>query len=176
MKRLAARDVAVKIGPTTSNAVKGRSGGTAMGIIGIDVRERESRLCIITVDGEVIEQRIRSERERFAEVLGTRARVKILLEASTESEWVARCLEELGHEVIVADPSFARMYGTRSRRIKTDKRDARALADACMSGTYRKAHRTSEVRRQLKAKLSVRDALVRQRAKHLVLMGALVRQ
>ena len=133
-------------------------------------------MCIITVEGEVIEQRIRSERGRFAEVLGTRAKAKILLEASTESEWVARCLEELGHEVIVADPSFAPMYGTRSRRIKTDKRDARALADACMSGTYRKAHRTSEVRRQLKAKLSVRDSLVRQRAKHLVLMGALVRQ
>ena len=147
-----------------------------MEIMGIDVHKRESQLCIITVEGEVIEQRIRSERGRFAEVLGTRAKAKILLEASTESEWVARCLEELGHEVIVADPSFAPMYGTRSRRIKTDKRDARALADACMSGTYRKAHRTSEVRRQLKAKLSVRDSLVRQRAKHLVLMGALVRQ
>ena len=137
-----------------------------MEIMGIDVHKRESQLCIITVEGEVIEQRIRSERGRFADVLGTRAKAKVLLEASTESEWVARCLEELGHEVIVADPSFAPMYGTRSRRIKTDKRDARALADACMSGTYRKAHRTSEVRRQLKAKLSVRNSLVRQRAKH----------
>jgi len=29
----------------------------------------------------------------------------VLLEASTESEWVAHCLEGLGHEVIVADPS-----------------------------------------------------------------------
>ncbi|MGQ0505756.1 MAG: hypothetical protein ACT4TC_10595 [Myxococcaceae bacterium] len=59
----------------------------------------------------------------------------------------------------------------RTRRVKTDKRDARALADACVSGTYRMAHRTSEARRQLKAQLSVRDALVRERAKHIVLMG-----
>jgi transposase len=147
-----------------------------MEIIGVDVHKRESQLCIITEAGEVIEQRIRSERGRFAEVLGVRAKAKILLEASTESEWVAQCLEALGHEVIVADPGFAPMYGTRSRRIKTDKRDARALADACMSGTYRTAHRNSEVRRQLKAKLSVRDSLVRHRARHLVLMGALVRQ
>jgi hypothetical protein len=68
------------------------------------------------------------------------------------------------------------MYGTRTRRVKTDKRDARALADACASGTYREAHRASESRRQVKVRLGVRDALVRHRAKHLVLMGTLVRQ
>jgi transposase len=98
------------------------------------------------------------------------------MEASTESEWVARGLEELGHEVVVADPNFAPMYGTRTRWEKTDKRDARALADACASGMYREAHRASEARRQVKARLAVRDALVRQRARHLVLMGTLVRQ
>ncbi|MDQ3698417.1 MAG: hypothetical protein M3373_10415 [Gemmatimonadota bacterium] len=32
---------------------------------------------------------------------GDRPRARILLEASTESEWVARHLESLGHEVIV---------------------------------------------------------------------------
>ena len=109
--------------------------------IGIDVHKKESQLCIITEEGEVIEQRIRTERGRFAEVLGARGKAKVLMEASTESEWVARCLEELGHEV-VADPNFAPMYGTKTRRVKTDKRDARALADACVSGTYREAHRT----------------------------------
>ena len=29
------------------------------------------------------------------------------MEASTNSEWVARLLEELGHGVIVADPNYA---------------------------------------------------------------------
>jgi transposase len=144
--------------------------------IGIDVHKKESQLCIITEEGEVIEQRIRTERGRFAEVLGARGKAKVLMEASTESEWVARCLEELGHEVVVADPNFAPMYGTKTRRVKTDKRDARALADACASGTYREAHRTSEVRRRTKALLGVREALVRGRAKNLTLMGALVRQ
>ena len=51
-----------------------------------------------------------------------------LIEASTESEWVARCLETLGHDVMVADPNFAPMYATRSRKVKTDGSDARALA------------------------------------------------
>ena len=44
---------------------------------------------------------------------GTRPRARIVIEASTDSEWVARCLEALGHEVIVADPDFAPMYAAR---------------------------------------------------------------
>ena len=69
--------------------------------IGIDVHKRESQVCIIDGTlGEVTEKRIRTERGRFKEVLGGRGRAKVLLEGSTESEWVARCLEELGHEVV----------------------------------------------------------------------------
>ena len=51
---------------------------------------------------------------------GYRPRAGILLEASTESEWVARHLESLGHEVMVADPNYAPLYANRSRRTKTD--------------------------------------------------------
>jgi len=106
--------------------------------IGIDVHKRESQLCIFAEDGELIEQRIRTEPERFAAVLGGRPRARIVIEASTDSEWVARCLESLGHEVIVADPDYAPMYVTRTRKVKTDRRDARALADACILGAYRR--------------------------------------
>ncbi len=59
---------------------------------------------------------------------------RILIEASTESEWVAKCLEGMGHEVIVADPNAPPMYATRSKRVKTDKRDARTLCEACRIG------------------------------------------
>ena len=61
------------------------------------------------------------------------------------AQWVARCLEGLGHEVIVADPNFAPMYATRTRKVKTDRRDARALADANLLGAYRPAHHLSDV-------------------------------
>ena len=99
--------------------------------IGLDLHQREGQLCILTGDGEIVEQRIRTSRERFTEVLGVRPPPCILLEASAESEWVARHLESLGHAVIVADPSFAPTYATRWRRVKTDRRDARTLAEAC---------------------------------------------
>ncbi len=54
--------------------------------LGIDVHERESQICILAEGGELIEQRIRTEPERFAAVLGTRPRARILIEASTDSE------------------------------------------------------------------------------------------
>ena len=144
--------------------------------IGIDVHKVESQICILTESGEIIECRIRTQRERFAAVLGERASAKILIEASTESEWVARCLEVLGHDVIVADPNFAAMYATRSRKVKTDRRDARTLAEACRLGAYRPAHRTSDEKRHIRAQLAVREALVRTRARYISLIRALLRR
>jgi len=101
--------------------------------IGVDVHKVQSQACIISEAGERLERRIRTERGRFAAVFGRRPQARILIEASTVSEWVARCLDELGHEVVVADPNFAPMCATRSKRVKTDRRDARALAEACSS-------------------------------------------
>ena len=95
--------------------------------IGIDLHKNASQVCILTEDDELIERRIKTGRESFDELFSERPPARILVEASTESEWAARHFEALGHEVIVADPNFAPMYATRDRRIKTDKRDARAL-------------------------------------------------
>ena len=93
-----------------------------------------------------------------------------------ESEWVARCLESLGHEVVVADPNFAAMYATRTRRVKTDRRDAVTLADACRLGAYRQAHRTCERQRQVRAEMVIRESIIRSRTKFIALSGALVRR
>ena len=147
-----------------------------MEIIGLDLHKRESQLCVLTEAGEIIERRIVTSRERFTAVLGGRAPARILLEASTESEWVARHLECLGHEVIVADPNFAPMYATRSRRVKTDRRDARTLAEACRLGAYRRAHRASDAQRHVRAELAVRDALIRTRTRYVAVIKALVRR
>ncbi len=147
-----------------------------MDTIGLDLHKRESQLCIGHADGRMTEQRIVTSRERFTAVLGGRPPARVLLEASTESEWVAGHLESLGHTVIVADPNYAPMYATRSRRVKTDKRDARTLMEACRAGTYRPAHRLSAPRRHVRAELAVREALVRTRTRYVALAKALVRR
>lgn len=147
-----------------------------MDTIGIDLHKRESQVCILTDDGELLERRIATTRERLTAVLGARARSRVLVEASTESEWVARYVEALGHEVIVADPGYAPMYATRSRRVKTDRRDARTLCEACKVGAYRAVHRASDAQRHVRAELAVRDALVRTRTRYVAVIKALVRR
>jgi len=147
-----------------------------MDFIGFDLGKVSSQVCIITQDGELIERRIKTDREHLAKLLGSRAPARILIESATESEWVARHLEALGHEVIVADPNFASMYATRSRKVKTDKRDARTLAEACRLGAYRLAHRTSDEQRHVRAQLAVREAMVRTRSRYISLISTLLRR
>lgn len=81
--------------------------------IGIDLHKTSSQLCILKEDGQLNELRIKSTRASFSELFAERPRALILVEASIESEWVTCHLEELGHEVIVADPNFAPMCATR---------------------------------------------------------------
>jgi hypothetical protein len=85
------------------------------------------------------------------------------VEASTESEWVAQHREQLGHDVIVADPNYLPMYGHRSRRIKTDRRDVAALVVACQHGTYRLVHRRSARHQEVQRRLKKGDRADRER-------------
>jgi transposase len=147
-----------------------------MDTIGLDLHKRETQVCVLAEDGVMEERRIVTSRERFTAVLGGRPRARILLEAATESEWVARHLETLGHEVIVADPNYAPMYATRRRGVKTDRRDARTLAEAARLGAYRPAHRASDGQRHVRAELAVRDALVKTRTRYVAVIKALVRR
>lgn len=141
----------------------------------IDLHKKESQIRIVAEDGEVIDRRIATRRDAFTRLFGERPRMRVLLEASTESEWVACHLESLGHDVIVADPNYAAMYGGRSRRIKTDLRDVAALTTACVQGIYRAIHRRSPARRVIQAQLRVRDELVESRGRAISLVRALTR-
>jgi transposase len=143
--------------------------------VGIDLHKTQSQICVLLEDGRRHQQRIATRPDRFRAVLGAHRGSPVLLEASTESEWVARCLEEDGHTVIVADPNYAPMYGGCRRRTKTDQRDALALAEACRNGIFHRVHRVSEPNRQLRMDLTVREALVRQRTSHLALVQSLAR-
>ena len=64
----------------------------------IDLHKKESQIRIVAEDGEVIDRRIATRRDAFTRLFGERPRMRVLLEASTESEWVACHLESLGHE------------------------------------------------------------------------------
>jgi len=142
----------------------------------IDLHTKESEIRIVTADGPVVlHRRVATKREALAAVFGGRPRLRILLESGTESEWVAQHVEALGHEVVVADPNYAPMYGQRNRRIKTDRRDVIGLADANRLGIYRPAHRVSSAQRPVRRQLQVRDQLVRMRTQVINLMRGQLR-
>jgi transposase len=146
-----------------------------MEIIGLDLHRTYCQICELGESG-MREYRVRTTPEDLANRFGGRSACRILIEAATESEWVARLLERLGHEVIVADPNFAPMYATRSSRVKTDRRDARTLADACRLGAYRPCHRLSDESRRIRSRVLVREALVQNRTRSINLSRALLRQ
>jgi transposase len=143
----------------------------------IDLHTRYSEIRIIDAEGRVIrEQRIVTSRERLVAVFRDQGPLRILLETGTESEWVAQALESAGHEVIVADPNFAPMYGEIRRKVKTDRRDVAALAEANRRGWYRTTHRVSAAQRGVRQVLRSRRLLVQMRGRTVTLIRALLRQ
>jgi transposase len=136
-----------------------------MFIVGFDLGKRNSQICVQNADGTVAaELRIKTTRDDIVAAL-KKYPGRVLIESSTSADWVASALEGAGHEVVVADPRFSLMYAQRNKKIKTDRRDARALADALRLGAFRPAHRKSPEARALYARLLVRQTLIKSRTR-----------
>lgn len=137
-----------------------------MFIVGLDLGKRKSQVCVTDACGAIIEERsIETKREAFREVFAKYPQSRVLIEASTSSEWVARFLEHLGHTVIIANPRFDPMYAQRDKKVKNDRRDARALARALRLEAYEAVHRRSDAARKILAQLAIRNAFVGNRTK-----------
>jgi transposase len=78
--------------------------------------------------------------------------------------------------VVVVDPNYAPMYGEWHRKVKTDRRDVMALAEANRRGWYRAVHRVSAEQRALRQVLRSRRQLVAMRTGAISLTRALLRQ
>ena len=71
---------------------------------GIDLGSKSSEVCLLDCDGAIIEGRkIRTTRKNFEALFGSLPRLPAALESGPSSNWVARLLDELGQETIVAD-------------------------------------------------------------------------
>jgi transposase len=143
----------------------------------IDLHTRHSQIRIVDAAGQVIRhRRIATSAEGLVRAFAGHGPLRILVETGTESEWVAETLEGVGHEVIVADPNYAPMYGEVRRKVKTDDRDVAALAEANRRGWYRAAHRTSAAQRPTRHVLRSRRLLVQMRSSTISLVRSLLRQ
>ncbi len=140
--------------------------GTPRLAIGIDVSDGQVHACMVDEAGNVIEEsRIGATRAALERRFGTCERSRIALEAGTHSPWIARLLEGLGHEVVVANARKLRLIYENDS--KSDRVDAQYLArlarvDPKLLAPIRPRSERSQV---IRAELAARGALVQSRTK-----------
>ena len=95
---------------------------------GLDLGDRYSYLCLLdTESGEVLEEgRLRTTPEALRRRFASEPSLRIAIETGTHSPWASRVLEELGHEVLVANARKLRLIYANKQ--KTDQIDAENLA------------------------------------------------
>jgi transposase len=140
---------------------------TWQGVVGVDLGDRHSQLCRLDQESGAIlaEQRMTTTAPSFQHWFGGLAPHLVVVESGTHTPWVSRLLKQLGHQVIVANPSKVRAIS--SSRRKTDERDARCLAQLARVDPelLSPVHPRSEEAQQALAVVRAREGLVRTRTK-----------
>lgn len=97
-------------------------------VIGVDLGDEFSYVCSLNeMTGEVEEEtRLHTTPEALTRYFSKQERARIALETGTHSPWTSRLLEQLGHEVLVANARHLRLVYQNDR--KNDRLDAENLA------------------------------------------------
>jgi len=109
---------------------------------GLDVSVKETSLCILDDAGRIVrEARIASEPEALLAVLRNPAYCfkRIGLEAGPLSQWLFSALAEAGLPVICVETRHMRAV-LKAQINKTDRNDARGIAQMMRAGLYRPVH------------------------------------
>lgn len=131
--------------------------------IGLDVSLNKTAMSVLDEDGAVVWQGTTDTHpEMIAEAVNrwSGSVEKIGLETGSTTPWLARSLMALGLPVIVMDARRA-ADAMKGRTVKTDRADAKALAEMLRTGWYSEVFVKSEDSHRMKAVLSARDQLVR---------------
>src|SRR5256885_10220582 len=109
---------------------------------GLDVSVKETSVCIVDEAGKIVrEARVASEPEALLQVLtNTLYRLKrVGLEAGPLSQWLYSSLAEAGLPVICVETRHMRAM-LKAQINKTDRNDARGIAQMMRVGLYRPVH------------------------------------
>jgi transposase len=109
---------------------------------GLDVSVKETSVCIVDETGKIVrEVKVASEPEALLAVLTSRAYQlkRIGLEAGPLSQWLFNGLAEAGLPVICVETRHMRA-ALKAQINKTDRNDARGIAQMMRAGLYRPVH------------------------------------
>jgi transposase len=129
--------------------------------VGIDVSLELSSLCVLDAGGKVVrEAKVASEPEAlvaFVRGLGLTI-TRIGLEAGPLSQWLHDGLREAGFDVVLLETRHVKA-ALSAMAVKTDRRDARGIAQLLRMGWYRPVHRKSVPSQEVRALLAARKQL-----------------
>lgn len=101
--------------------------GEISGVAGVDLGDRSSTICLQGLEGEVIErQRVATTQAALERYFRQWPRLRVVIEAGGQVYWVARLLERLRHEVVVANPRQLQLISNSVS--KNDRNDSSLLA------------------------------------------------
>ena len=132
---------------------------------GLDVSLEETSICIMDGDGTLItERKVASQPEAIAEMLGSLGlRLhRVGLEVGPLSPWLHSGLRAAGFNAICIETRQAKA-ALKAMRNKTDRNDARGIAQMMRTGWLRKVHVKRPKTRELRLLLVNRRALVTER-------------
>lgn len=129
--------------------------------IGLDLGDKYSQLTVLDGQGDLIEEtRLPTTRTGLERKFSLLPKARVAMEVGTHSRWASQLIEELGHEVLVANASKLRAIYDNPR--KGDKADAETLARLDPSLLSPIQHRSPEAQADLSL-IRSRDVLVRSR-------------
>lgn len=146
--------------------------------IGCDLGDRTSSICAILPGGELVRDKIPTERKAFEDFFsGSRFKKShVVLEVGQQSRWTSNLLRSLGHQVTIANPRQVQLITKATR--KSDRRDAEMLARLGRVDSKLLApveHRGDQAQAHLAIAKS-RDTLVQTRTKLINMVRGSVKQ
>ena len=128
----------------------------------IDVSLEWSSVCIVDATGKIVrEAKIRSEREAVVEFLQATGLTftRIGLEAGPLSQWLYAGLVDAGLPAICIETRHVKA-ALKAMTVKTDKNDARGMAQLMRLGWFRPVHVKTLVAQEIRALLTARRLLL----------------
>ena len=143
--------------------------------VALDLGSKKIAFCEVA-DGKVVGRAMVPRLDALIEVLGPgTAQATVAIEACREAWAIHDQLTAWGHIVLLVDTTRVKQLGVGHHGRKNDRIDAEVLARAVERGLIPCAHVLSPERRQLRALLAVRRALVETRAQYVTTIRGLAR-
>lgn len=131
-------------------------------IVGIDFHKINTQICIMSLEGEILEEkRISSESCYLERFFANKPKALIGVEISGGVFQLAGLLKKLGHQVKILKPSAGIPF--RRTGQKSDREDALAIAKALKAGVCQEVALKEPAVRVLRSMLSEREMIIKER-------------